>query len=170
MFYMANSFGADVGLKQHDFNIFCGRLFKESDEFFDYYRTKLARKIRFMYRQYKIEWDGYYYFALHKKQYEEYLAQVNKRGRKRKYFEFNNIMLYKIKDELYVSQLGEIAIFRMPITIVRGEKWFLPYIKTDKAEFICMRPTLTFKDVSTLEHKYDFIKCRSQKTPLPTDQ
>lgn len=96
------------------------------------------------------------------KQYEEYLAQVNKRGRKRKYFEFNNIMLYKIKDELYVSQLGEIAIFRMPITIVRGENGFTIY-KTDKAEFICMRPTLTFKDISTLEHKYDFIKCRSQK-------
>ena len=41
MFYMANSFGADVGLKQHDFNIFCGRLFKESDEFSQFERSNL---------------------------------------------------------------------------------------------------------------------------------
>ena len=170
MFYMANSFGADVCLKQHDFNIFCGKLYKESEEFFNYYRTKLARKVRFMYRRYKIEWDGYYYFALHKKQYEEYLAQVNKRGRKRKYFEFNNIMLYKIKDELYLSQFGEIAIFRISVTLMRGEKWYVRHLKTDKAEFLYMRPTLTFKDISTLEHKYDFIACRSQKIILQKDQ
>lgn len=167
---MANSFGADVQLKQRDFTIFCGRLFKNSDEFFEYYRKKLIRKIKFMYRRYKIEWDGYYYFALNAKQYEVYLAQMNKRGRKRKYFEFKNIMLYKIKDELYVSELGERAIFRIPMTLACREKQFLSYLKTDKAEFMYIRPTLRFKDVSTLEHKYDFIECRSQKITSQKDQ
>ncbi len=170
MFYMANSFGADVALTQQDFGMMCGYMYKDSDEFFTYYCKKLARKIKFMYRRYKIPWDGYYYFTLTKTQYEAYLAQINKRGRKRKHFEFKNVMLYKIKDELYVSQYGWIAVFRIPMTLVRGEKWFIPELKTDKAEFLYTRPALKFTDVSTLEHKYDFIKCRSQKITLQTGQ
>ena len=79
-------------------------------------------------------------------------------------------MLYKIKDELYLSQFGEIAIFRISVTLMRGEKWYVRHLKTDKAEFLYMRPTLTFKDISTLEHKYDFIACRSQKIILQKDQ
>ena len=52
---------------------------------------------------------------------------------------------------------------------MRGEKWYIRHLKTDKVEFLYMRPTLTFKDISTLEHKYDFIACRSQKITSQKD-
>jgi hypothetical protein len=47
-------------------NLWCyiGNLKKNALEHFKYYRKKLAAKIRIVYKRKKIQWDGYYYFAL----------------------------------------------------------------------------------------------------------
>ena len=46
----------------------------DSVKFFNYYARKMKIKLRIFYKRYKIEWDGYYYFDLTKKQYEDYLS------------------------------------------------------------------------------------------------
>jgi len=45
-------------------------------------------KLRIMYRRKKVQWDGFYYFALTEEQYKQYLELKNKKGRPRKNFVF----------------------------------------------------------------------------------
>jgi hypothetical protein len=72
--YLHNSYGGDVLLRRRDFWFYSGRLMNNSLKFFDYYARKMRIKLRVLYKRYKIEWNGYYYFALSQTQYEDYLS------------------------------------------------------------------------------------------------
>jgi hypothetical protein len=71
--YLHNSYGGDVLLKRRDFWFYSGSLMKSSLKWFNYYIRKMIVKLRVMYKRKQISWNGYYYFALTKNQYEEYL-------------------------------------------------------------------------------------------------
>ena len=43
----------------------------------------------------KVPWNGYYYFALSDKQFDQYLEQQKAKGRKRKWFNYGNQILFK---------------------------------------------------------------------------
>lgn len=156
-FYMYNTSGGDVIIKDNNFWCYCGYLKKNSIDFFKYYIKKLSVKLRILYKRYKIKWDGYYYFALSDSQYENYLKQQNKRGRKRKIFKFEKIFLYQILDECKIRESHSKYIFRIPFISNLGFTHYIKEISTDKAELIINRNSLKFKDILVNDNKYEFL-------------
>lgn len=55
----------------------------------------MRTKVRMMYKRKNIQWDGYYYIAITDEEYEDFMASKNKRGRKKKYYIFENKFVYK---------------------------------------------------------------------------
>jgi hypothetical protein len=68
--YLHNSYGGDVIIRDENVFIYFGNLMKDSIKWFTYYKRKLATKIKvlFLRRNKNIPWDGYYYFAINKKE------------------------------------------------------------------------------------------------------
>lgn len=157
IFYLYNSSGADVIVKDSGFWSYVGYLKKNPLDFFKYYIKKLSIKLRILYKRYKISWDGYYYFALTDSQYEEYLKQHNKRGPKRKNFKFEKILLYQILDECKIRKSNCKYIFRIKLLQNYGLTHYINSITTDKAELIITREPLKFKDILINDNKYDVL-------------
>ena len=162
-FYLHNSYGGDVVLSRLGFWFYCGTLMKNSLRWFNYYKRKMIVKLRIMYKRKKIQWDGYYYFALSNIQYEQYLNQKNKRGRPKKNFKFENVYLYKIYDECNISESGKVAIFRLPIRYDLGFTLYKPELKTGEAELVLVREPLKFEDILLSVYNYEFITDEARK-------
>lgn len=157
--YLHNSYGGDVLLHNKDLWVFFGKVRGyDSIKFFKYYIRKLAIKLRVINKRKKIPWDGYYYFALTDKQYQNYLDQHNARGRKRKKFCYGNQILYKLYDECYIREYNRKYIFRVPLLIQMGGSIYYPQFTTNKAELIDILPIRKFKDILTSNHDYETLK------------
>jgi hypothetical protein len=72
-FLLHNNYGGDVLLQNQSIRLYCGTLMKDSIKYFNYYKKKMIVKIRVNHKRLNIPWDGYYYFALYKNQYADYL-------------------------------------------------------------------------------------------------
>lgn len=155
--YLHNSYGGDVLLHRKDFWFYSGRLMNDSIKYFDYYAKKMKIKLRVLYKRKKIKWDGYYYFALTQKQYEDYLSQKNHRGRPRKIFNFGNTVLYKIYDECNIIEHGNIAIFRVKMKYEKGFTIYEENFKTGDSELILLREPLKFEDILLSKYEYQYI-------------
>ena len=155
--YLHNSYGGDVCINDSNFWCYIGHLKKNSLDYYNYYRKKLALKIRVLYKRKKIQWDGYYYFALTDNQYQEYLNSKNKRGRPKKNFTFSKIFMYQILDECKISESDKKYIFRIPYISKIKMKFFVWEITTAKAELIIERNPLKFEDILTYYNEYEFI-------------
>lgn len=162
-FYLHNSYGADVLLTNHGMWLYCGRLMNNSIKYFDYYAKKMKIKLRILYKRKKIQWDGFYYFALTRHQYENYLAQKNRRGRPRTNFNFGNVVLYKIKDECSIMEHGKVAIFRVPRTLEGKFTIYEPDFKTNKSELVEVREPLKFEDILLSNYDYQYISDNLRK-------
>ena len=155
--YLHNSYGGDVLLKRKDFWFYSGSLMNNSLKYFDYYATKMRIKLRVLYKRKKIEWDGYYYFALTQKQYEDYLSQKNTRGRPRKHFNFGKVVLYKIYDECSIIEHNKVALFRVPM---KNDYRFTLYdenFKSGESELILLREPLKLEDILLSNYNYQYI-------------
>lgn len=155
--YLHNSYGGDTFIQDKELWCYIGHLKKDSLQYFLYYIKKLSIKLRVLYKRNKIQWDGYYYFALTDQQYEEYIGQKNKRGRPKKNFTFNKVFMYQILDECKIREFGKKYIFRIPYISKVNFKFYVPKLVTDKAELIIKREPLKFKDILVYENKYDFL-------------
>lgn len=155
--YLHNSYGGDTVISNSGFWCYIGNLRKDPLKHFYYYIRKLTVKLRVLYRRKKIEWDGYYYFALSNSQYESYLNQKNKRGRPKKYFNFGTVYLYEILDECKINEHYKQYIFRIPYISKIKIKQFIPELITGNAELIITRSPLKFKDILINNNEYDFI-------------
>lgn len=156
--YLLNSYGGDVIIRNNTFWSYVGRLTYDSKKHFRYYCLKLAKRIRILYKRKKIQWDGYYYFALTEKQYQNYISQKKKRGRPKKNFKFENICLYKIYDECVVKQWGCKYIFKIPFPFEFGYCTYKKEYITDKAELIEIREVPKFKDILISNNNYNVLK------------
>lgn len=153
--YLMNSFGGDVLIKSSSIICYFGMLFRNSVVFFHYYRRKLINKIRMMYKRKHIPYDGYYYFAMTKKQYEDYINQQKKRGRPRKYFKLNNVLLYKIKDVCELENFTKKYIFRISMPIEGSNTIFRFNFKFENPELIKVRERpLNFQDILVTNNNY----------------
>lgn len=161
--YLHNSYGGDVVLNKQGFWFYSGQLMNDSIKYFQYYKRKMRVKLRVMYKRKNISWDGYYYFALTSNEYNEYLNQKNKKGRPRKYFTFNRVILYKIYDECNISESNRVAIFRMPMIVEQGFTIYKEQLYTDKAELILVREPLKFNDILLSKYNYQFISDNLRK-------
>ena len=151
--YLINSYGCDIVLDSHKFWCYFGKMTKRPIRHFMYYVTKLANKIKILYKRKKLEWDGYYYFAITRKQYEE--LNIKKMGRPKKHFIFKNIKLYKIKEECRLREWNKYYIFRVPYVKDFFYSKFIREFKTDKAELIEVRDhPLKFQEILVTNHDY----------------
>ena len=155
--YLHNSYGGDVVIKDQTFWSYIGTLHSDSLKHFNYYIRKLIVKIRVMYRKKKIEWDGYYYFALTESQYQKVMQQKNKKGRPKRRFDYGTVFIYQIYDECNINEHGAKYIYRIPYISRLKIKCFVRNLVTDKAELIKVREPLKFKDVLINDNKYEFI-------------
>lgn len=155
--YLYNSCGADTIIKDNSFWCYIGFLKKNPLQYFEYYIKKLRTKLRILYKRKSINWDGYYYFALNDSQYEYYLCQQSKRGRKKQKFRFEKLFLYQILDECKIAENHCRYIFRIPYTCRVNYRFYLPELVTSKAELILTREPLKFKDVLINDNKYDLL-------------
>ena len=161
--YLHNSYGGDVLLSRLGFWFYCGQLMCDSIKWFNYYKRKMIIKLRILYKRKQIEWDGYYYFALSKNQYEKYLSQKNKKGRPKKIFTFNKVLIYKIYDECNISENSKIAIFKIPMLLDMGFTNYKEQLITDKAELCLVRQPLKLNDILLSNYDYEFITDRAKK-------
>lgn len=155
--YLHNSYGGDTLISDRNFWSYIGNLKKDPIQHFHYYIRKLTVKLRVLYKRKKIDWDGYYYFALSDSQYQNYLTQRKKRGRPRKYFNFGTVFLYQIFDECKINEYYKRYIFRISYISRLKVKSFIRDLVTDKAELILIRDPLTFKDLMTSNNKYEVL-------------
>lgn len=162
-FYLHNSYGGDVLINRLGFWFYCGQLTNNSLKWFEYYKRKMKIKLRVLYKRKHIEWNGYYYFALSGPQYNEYLSQKNKKGRPKKKFTFNKVVLYKIYDECNISESGKVAIFRIPMPLDLGFTTYKEMLITDKAECVLNREPLKLEDILLSVYDYEFISDEARK-------
>lgn len=162
-FFLRNSFGGDTLIMRKGFWFYCGKLMNNSVKWFSYYKNKMCKKLRYMYCIKKIPWDGYYYFSLTRKQYEEYLSQKNKKGRPKKNFTFQKKILYKIYDECSIFNNGHVALFRVPMPLDLGFTLYKEKFITDKAELILVREPLKLEEILLSVYNYEFITDKERK-------
>lgn len=155
--YLHNSYGGDTFISDNNTWCYIGSLTHNSLKHFEYYKKKLITKIRVLYKRKKIEWDGYYYFALTDEQYNDYLSQKKTRGRPRKHFKFGKVILYQILDECKIKESNKKYIFKVPYISKIKLTHYIPDFKSDKAELILTRDPLKFKDILVYDNDYDFI-------------
>ncbi len=161
--YLLNSYGCDVVAEKGRFWIYCGRLFKSALDHYNYYKKKLKTKLRVVYKRNKTGWDGYYYFSLHQKQYDLYKSQIKKRGRPKKKFTFNNIVLRKLYDECLITDTNGVAIFRVPMLGDIGFDKFYYSFTTSEAELVTEKKPTKMKDIMPYYHDYEIIKNKKYK-------
>ena len=155
--YIHNSYGGDVLIQGKGIWYYIGKLKKNPLDHFHYYIKKLTVKLRVLYRRKKIEWNGYYYFALSESQFQTYQSQINKKGRPKKYYNYGNVYLYQILDECKINEYYKKYIFRIPIISRLKIKQYTKELITDKAELIITREPLKFKDILVYDNEYEFI-------------
>lgn len=155
--YLHNSYGGDTFITGKDLWCYIGYLKRDSIEHFLYYIKKLTIKLRVLYKRKKIPWDGYYYFALSQRQYDNFIGTKKKRGRPKKKFTFEKIYLYQILDECKIQESSKQYIFRIPYIDTVKLKFYMPKITTSQAELIITRDSQKFKDILVYENDYDFL-------------
>lgn len=168
-FYLHNSYGGDVLISRQGFWTYCGNLMNNSIKWFEYYKNKMRVKLRVIYKRKRIQWNGYYYFALSRLQYEEYLNQKKRRGRPKKWFTFSNTILYKIYDECNIIESGKVAIFKIPMFLDLGFTTYKEKLTTDKAELVLTREPLKLEDILLSNYDYEFITDKKYKRKMETD-
>ena len=154
--YLHNSYGGDVLINRKDFWFYTGQLTNDSLLWFNYYVKKLITKIRILYKRKKVEWDGYYYFALSAAQYTDYLNQKNKKGRPRKKFTFNKVVLYKIYDECNIAEHAKVAIFKVPMTYDNKLQYYYNEVTLSNIEIVLERNPLKLQDILLSNYQFNF--------------
>ena len=153
MILQYTSAGNDISILTPKMFFFIGKLQKNSLKNFKNYCYKLSKRIAYMFKRTKSEWDGYYYFTRSENQYIEYLKQS-----RRKYKIFKDVFLYKLLEEIKIKDSANPYIFRLAEDKTDWMHKYYPEIKTDKAELICIRDPLNMKDVMVSYNNYKYIK------------
>ena len=86
-----------------------------------------------------------------------YESQKKSRGRPKKWFDYGQVMLYKIKDECSLIQHSSRYIFRVPYPSDLGMHMLQKNYRTDRAELIEIRNPLKFEDILVTNHNYEVL-------------
>lgn len=164
--YLHEAYGGDILIKGGsivpNFFFLIGRLTYSNIKHFKYYVKKMIIRIRVIFNKAKPIYNGYYYFALSEKEYQDKI--MNKQsplGKKKKKFEYGPTMLYKIEKECLVKEYNRPYIYRIPIITDLGFKVFKRSLITTEAEFLYKRETKGFKNVGInnyTEFKEEILK------------
>ena len=146
MFYFYNLRNCDTLVtRAGDFWMYCGQLTTDSVKHYRYYRKKLMRKIRVMYKKKKKQWDGYYYTAIKE---EEYNKIKKKFGRPVTNLDITNRVLFKIKNEAFLFYDGWKYFIKCKMPIDYGYTVYKKKYKCKNVQVIKVRDrVLTLKDL-----------------------
>ena len=123
-----------------------------------YFLNQMQNKLRVMYTRKKIQWDGYYYVALTNEEYEELLESFNKKGRKRKYYTFNNKKVFKILDECKLSFSGSPCIIKFKGLVDLGFSYKKEVLKCEYPEIAFTRDrNAKFEDILVSNDNYEYL-------------
>ena len=138
-YFRVNSMGGDVLLKSPYFTAYTGKFF-HSDRAYDfgkYRKTKMMIKNRIQYVRKKNKYDGYYYFGMTEKMYEQY-KDYFKTGRRHEKVRFEKLSLYKLFNELF-DMTPFTRFFRIEIPEEKGFKEYVENLETSKFDYIGKR-------------------------------
>lgn len=144
--------GLDVSIQSKDLFFFIGEIPGTALKAFTRYTEKLAKRIYYMFRKTKAEWDGYYYFTLSERKYKEEFLN------RRKYKVFKNIILHKLYEEVRVKHYGDQYIFRVKDERFNRRQRFFHEYRTDKAELVTVRDPLDAQTIMTSQNKFKYIQ------------
>ena len=147
------NFGNDVSIISRKLFFFIGVIPVSRLAVFNNYCYKLSRRIQYMFRRTKSNWDGYYYFARSENQYIDYLQQ-----NKKTYKIFKNVKLYKLLEECKIKEHSSPYIFRLNEDKTAWFQKYYPEIKTKNAELIIQRDPLKMRDILVSENKFKYIQ------------
>lgn len=133
---------------------FIGKIPSEPLQVYKKYHKQLAKRIAFMFKRTKSEWDGYYYFTLRENQYKDYLLQSRRKNKI-----FKNIFIYKILDEAKLMNPTNLYVFRTQDDNIKNRmRRFYSEIKLKDAELIEVRDSLKMENILTSYNKYKYIQ------------
>lgn len=93
--------GADMFIKNWRYRCFCGKMYYNRYIWLKYMYLKHVIKLRLLSKYNGEQFDGVYYFGLTDDEYGKYGCLSKTR---RKLVKFNNITLYKIKEECFLNK------------------------------------------------------------------
>lgn len=158
MVYKYTLYGCDITIcnDQDRFWFHLGQFTYDSLRHFSYYIKKLRRKIRLLYK-YKFrhtKWDGYYYTGLT----DSEIAYMDSFSSKKKIFEFNNKILYKIEDEAKVAYSWSKRIIKFKYLTDVGFAFYRPFIKIREPKIILIREhAAKMKDILVSSNNYTLL-------------
>lgn len=91
--------GADMYIKNWRYRCFCGKMYHNRTIWLKYIQLKNSIKLRLLSKYNGEQFDGVYYFGLTDEEYAKYGCLSKTR---RKLVTFNNIILYKLKEESFL--------------------------------------------------------------------
>ena len=147
------SAGNDIQILTSKNFFFIGKIPVGGLNTFKNYVYKLQKKIAYMFKRTKSEWDGYYYFARTENQYKDYLSQS-----KKTYKVFKDVFLYKLLEQVRIKEYNKHYIFRLNESKTDWMSKYYPEIKTKNAELIEVRDTLKMKDILISQNKFKYIQ------------
>lgn len=154
--YLHISYGGDVCVQGAGFRCYFGLYMGNRLQRFQDYIKKLTVRIRIGYKKHGSPWDGYYYFGLNDKAYQNYLSQNKRMGERKKIYNFGCVTLYQIYDECRINEYGKRYIFRVPFVTTLGLRLILNDF-TGRGELIQVRNPLKYRDVLTFYNDYEFL-------------
>lgn len=152
-YFRVNSMGGDVLLKSPYFTAYTGKFF-HPDRVYDfgmYRKTKMMIKNRIQYVRKKNKYDGYYYFGMTEKMYEQY-KDYFKTGRRHEKVKFERLFLYKLFSELF-DTTPFTRFFRVEIPEEKGFKEWTENLETSKFDYIGKRVDKKFIPVDYEKRK-----------------
>lgn len=161
MLYYYNLRGCDTLISSTKYNywFYCGELTKDSLKHFRYYKKMLRRKLRALYSKKVSEWDGYYYVGLTDSEYEEYIQSQNKKGRKKKNFQFKDKVALKIFDEAKLYYSWSKCILKFTYIVDLGFTIRKDILQCNNVEVALERDhPCTFEDILISSNNYELIK------------
>lgn len=160
--YYINSIGGDILYKSVHTWFYMGGIAANAKFHFHRYANKLAKKIRTIFKWKKKPYSGYYYFALTEYQQQQVEKQKKSKGRKRIWFNYGRVFLYKYLEECSIREHAAKYIYRVSYPLDIGYlKYKTEFISKD-AELIEVREPLTFEDISVNKNKYEYINASSK--------
>lgn len=101
-FFNLSKKGADIQLHNSKYTAYCGKMFIDDYKRNLYNNVKSRIKLRLQYKYAQEVYDGMYYFGLSEAEWEFYQTQTTSKRRNK--VKFNNIKLYKIKEECFLDK------------------------------------------------------------------
>lgn len=142
--------GLDIQLQNGDLWFYIGKLSKDSIKHFDYYRSKLQLKLRYIFENY-CKWDGYYYLAVPED------TQFNKRN-KITSLNLKKVTFFKCLDAAKLYYYHAKYFVKIKALTDLGYRYYREKTTIKNAQLVYTRDsTVKFKDILLDSGNYDIL-------------